>query len=74
MRKVINGVDDNFYYNCGVIFARKLGDKPIEIRRKYVDEFKKFVDESGGPEVFSSPEEAASKFLYPKKRGSHGKW
>jgi hypothetical protein len=73
MQKVNTDVEDSFYYKCGIVFARKLGDKPLEIRRKYVNEFKKFVDESGGPEAFTSVEDATNKFFYPKKRNSYGK-
>lgn len=66
-------VDENFYYNCGLVFARKLGIKPPEVQERYVSDFKRFVDMAGGPDSFSSVEEATFKFFTQKKRNFYGK-
>ena len=72
MRKGTN-VDTNFYYNAGLAFGRKYGDKSITFRRRYVDEFKAYVDGVGGPDAFPTVEAAVESFFKNVRRKTNVK-
>lgn len=61
-------VDDNFYYNSGLLFARKFGNKPMAFKQNCINNYKRFIDEMGGPSKFKYVEEAFEKFLITKRR------
>lgn len=63
-----NNGDNSFYYNAGLVFGRKFGNKHIDFRKRYVDQFKSYVDRVGGPETFPSVEIAVESFFYDLKR------
>ena len=60
--------NDSFYYNAGLVFGRKFGNKHIDFRKRYVDQFKFYVDRAGGPNSFPSVEVAVESFFYDLKR------
>ncbi len=66
-------VDHNFYYNVGLLFGRKYGNKPSSFRKRYVDEFKAYVDGVGGPDAFPTVESAVESFFKNSRRKPNGR-
>lgn len=64
----------NFYYNVGILLGDYYGGISIYDRIKTVNQFKEFVEVSGGVETFDSSEQAFNRYLnYSKGPKRYGK-
>lgn len=59
---------DGFYSNAGTYAGSLYPDATMEFRKKFVDQFKRYVDAKGGVESFRNASDAVKRFVFETQR------
>lgn len=73
-KRMYDDANDNFYYAAGLVVGQQYPDAPMEFRKKFVSNFKRFIERSGGQETFYNAQDAIRQFVFNQTKRGYKKY